>query len=148
MKRRIFIPAAALLLFATAALAQTAQERAVAVDPGLLAQGVQATVGALPPDGSQNAGAPFAIVFMTYAKTFHGELVLRGFNKDGKEMARSKRLAVYEKAESGGHQRFVFDKDTRLADVQSFKLEGKSTPIPKDKSFGEKAEEIVNELLQ
>ena len=148
MKRRFFVLAAVFLFAASAALAQTAQERAVTVDPSLLSQGVQATVGALPPEGSQNAAAPFAIVFMTYEKTFHGELVLRGFNKDGKEMARSKRLAVYEKAESGGHRRFVFDRDTRLADVQSFKLEGKSTPIPKDKSFGQKAEEIVNELLQ
>ena len=151
--KRLFLAAALLLALSSAAFAQTmhetAQERAVTVDPALLALGVHATVGSLPPDESQNKKAPFAIVFMTYEKAFHGELTLRGFNKDGREIGRSERVTAWEQAESAGHQRFAFDKDTRLGDVQSFKLEGKSTPIPpKEESMGEKAEKIVKELLE
>lgn len=149
MNHRLFLLAAALLLaMSSAAIARTAQERAITVDPALSALGVQATVAALPPDATQTGKAPFAIVFMTYAKAFHGELTLRGFDKGGREIARSERMAVSEPAGSGGHQRFAFDRDTKLENVLSFKLEGKSTPVPREKDFGEKAKDIVNELLE
>lgn len=148
MKRCLFVLAAALTLTATAAFAQVAQERAVAVEAALLDQGVRVTVGALPPAEAQNAKAPFAIVFIAYEKPFHGELTLRAFNRDGREIGRSERTAVWSKARDGGHQRFVFDRDTRLDEAHSFSLEGKSTLIPQEKSFGDKAKKIVEELLE
>lgn len=135
----------------TAAQAEVSRELPVAVDPGLLASGVTATVAAVPPPSAQNADAPIAIVFVTFEKSFTGKLYVRGVRKDGKEIARSEFVRVSESAESGGHQRFPFDKHTRLDDVNQFFLEGDKTapqPPAKEEDFGEAAKNIVKELLE
>lgn len=136
---------------ASAHAADVSREVQVSVDPGLLNDGVRATVAAVPPPSAQDAAAPVALLFVTFEKPFHGDLYVRGFRKDGQEIARSATVPASEPAEAGGHIRFPFDKDTNLATVTSFILEGGATPVadkPKKESFGEATENIVKELLQ
>lgn len=145
----------ALALFLSFAVQSTAaaasHEVSVHVAPDLMNHGVRASVASVPPPAEQDAEAPIAVVFVTYEQPFHGDLYLKGFRKDGKEIARSETVPASEPAEAGGHIRFPFDKDTVLAQASSFILEGGPAPVPakaKKESFGQATENIAKELLQ
>lgn len=135
----------------TLAAQEPAREFGVTVEPELIEHGIHAAVAAVPPASAQDPAAPIVIIFITYEKPFQGELYVRGFTKDGVEIARSQFLAVKEEAESGGHARFTFDKDTNIHQAGAFILAGRVKAVsssPKKESFGEAAENIVKELLQ
>lgn len=141
----------ALIIAFTLGSEALAREYSIKVDPAIASAGVEATRATTPAEDKPST--PVAVVFVSYKQPFQGDLYVRGFRKDGTEIARSHFVQVNEPADAGGHVNFTFDPQTHLNEVSSFTISGNpkivhtSTP-PREESFGEATKNIVKELFE
>lgn len=145
-----------LILTFAALAAEGSREISIRVDPELQSAGIHAA-GATPlargAKGNPGPG-PAVAAFVSFDQPFFGSLHLRGYTRDGAEIARSAAMTVNRKAEAGGHLTFSFDTPTSFANVSHLTLMGERLPgpaprpAPRRESAGEEAKQIVRELLQ
>lgn len=146
----------ALPCFGAANSPEEPQDLPVHVSPSLKESGLAVGNATTHPKGERGTkdAAPRVVVFITFAAPFSGKLYLCGYNASDTEIVRSALLPVQKAMNEGGHEHFTFDADSSFTKVKRFSLMGekRTTPPPRkpapEESFGEKATNIVKELLE